>query len=577
MDTNIKSHIALTLSLTKEAYLLNFFDSNKYDPEYNITRDVEYDAPDYKRNAFYSGLRSDINFYMIDHRNMVTPIKHKPDFLNTISSRDGMKDTLIKYNPTSTVKHVYGVYITEEFIFTRGMFIDTDVLVEYYNNTDYIDMTDITIEQFRADIERVKVIGRSSNHYPDLSFRVTTFIPESVILDNDKVYIPNLDIVLSSNGIGSTTLHPRSKKYKELQAGERVKSTSTTSTTISVELIDNVNYTNKPYYMKLGNEAIAIKSIKRPNEPSGCTITHVNNGSVIDSKYISTDEYTGYGIYNDRESCLANGDNAGYLAIKKLELEHETIQLAYTKLEEDKKATVSKYEHELTKINLSYESMKSENILKDKRAQADIDKLTLDLDKITEERKTLEYKSNMAVNAHDKDVITHKYRHEVNTLLLSKDKLEADLKLHITKHDNDMKILMSSKDKITSELELQNTKYDIDMNILKEESNKKTEEVRVAKRKLSMDLEVLTAKAEQSKIEYRRKIVDAIISTYINIYSQLLNVKQSRIKHMLEQTKLYNDIHQNNVKHKHDMSKLVIDSSGKAINGVIGIVKQLIK
>lgn len=599
------------MSLTKEAYLLNFFDNSKYDAEHNVTRDETYNTPDYKRSAFYSGNRNDVNFYQIDHRNMVLPITQKPDFLNTISSRDGMKKTLNKFNPPHNVEQVYGVYITEEFIFQRGIFIDTDVIIDYYNNTDYIDHTDITINQIRADIERAKVIGRNRTSYTNLSFRVTTFIPEQEILDNGQLYVPNLDIVIAKSGIGTSTLHPRSKKYKQLLASEEAVRNTDGNTTISISLIDNVNYTNKPYYMKVGNEAIAVKSIKRTNEMSGCTITHVSNGSVVDSCYVTPSEYKDKGIYNDKESCLANGDNAGYLAIKKLELEQESIQLSYTKLEEDKKATISKYEHELAKIQMSYDAMKSDSEAKDKRAKADIDKLTLELDKIAEERKMLEYKSNTASTMHDKDILVHenelkmlklkhdnemdkltsskdkiaselelqrvKYEHDINVLLVAKDKLQADLKLSVTKHMNDMTALSNTKDKLTLELELQNSKYENDMNLLKEESNKRVEEVRVAKRKLTTELELLTAKAEQSKVEYKRKIIDAVVSTYINIYSQLLNVKQSRIKQMLEQTKLYNDIHHSNVKHGHEINKIVIDNSSKAINGVIGIAKQLIK
>jgi len=549
VENHIKVYHPVHIGLDKRTFLTSFYNKELYVPEYNMTRDAKYDKPDYKRTMFYTGISKSINdkkFYSLDHRNMLTPITHDPTFLETITSRSDMSKTLTNFNPGTKLHTVYGIYVTEEFFIKDEIHCDVNSVLNYYTNNKHIEFNDDTIQQFRNDITTHTYPAKNGIRCSNLSLRVTTFIPEDEIIDNGMVYTPELDLVFIHDNTDRDMLHPRSNRYREVVANTTaVTEHKGKNNIISIEVIDNESYTNKPYYIKIGNEVTALKSIKDPTVPSGCVYTHINNSKVVVSMHYNNNEYSKLGLFDTKDGCIANGDTANMLVMKKLEIEHDNIALAGKKLIDDKDKRIEELKVSKDKQDYELRTLETKNLKLDK----DIETIQLKM------------KVETAANAN----LLLKYEHELKVLKEERKSSTKEAKLRDQKHAQDIAILRATSKKQEEDNIARAIKHSNDMKTLKEQNKKLDNEAIIAK---------LKAKAEI--VAHRRSLVINTMTYMINMYSQLFNIKQSRIKSMLDTNKVYTDMLQSNQKHRHDIDKIKLDHSLKAVNTVATVVNKFI-
>lgn len=142
-------------------------------------------------------------------------------------------------------------------------------------------------------------------------------------------------------GIGIES--PLSKEYKNFV---KQQDTAQIENGFKITIVDN--YTNKDYYMKMGNEVIKldVTNGKRNNLEQGIYFQYIKNSVPIMEKRIPLKECSSLGIFNSKDEALAYGDLKSQVEIEKIQCERETAQLKLSaaQLDVDKR----KLDHALT-------------------------------------------------------------------------------------------------------------------------------------------------------------------------------------------------------------------------------------
>lgn len=293
-----------------------------------------------------------------------------------------------------------GLYVVERFIIHR-----------HPGQTD---------EQFKTEINyfKRKTYGKAGNKLHvetiekealkpenrgkayELTF--TTFIHSSKLQQNPTIYVPELDMVLTTI-LQDDIRHPHSREYKD-----QIKTyTDTDLTVVTMAAVNNSGDNQKSYYVNLGSnqKPIKVKSIVDPGRDDGMYGV-IADGQGTRSFIIPKQQFEDMKIYNNLEEAQTNGYddklnkrlqyeiNQSQLHIKNLELEKDKLKLALDKQELEYKRERAEIEREKTKLELQIKEVNKETEVFKANAQVEQHQRTL-------EQNTAKFNQDMAMREVD--------------------------------------------------------------------------------------------------------------------------------------------------------------------------------
>lgn len=384
-----------------------FFNNDAGRKKDDIHNDIDYKDPDYKQWIFHT--TSIANLFVQYPNNLILPIRDKMELKNAYFLH---KELNMKTNEN-------GVYI-----------IDVYRLCPTYSNTeDFLQSianycgTTHNVYGYVSDIrsvlkEKLRVWTKSNYHkLKPITLRIVTFIPESELIKNNKLYLISNGITIGSGEIKPDLVHPNSAIYKdhhkviECDLGNHIE----------IDIQDP--YTGQMYYINIGNEVYPVKSNhSKDREPKA--IINVHHGLDTISTRSSSLEEMGekLGIFKTESDAKYNGNHQ--LLNDKIRLENEYNKLLMEKESFNYKADIEKQKLELEMLKIQYSLSKLEH---------DKELMELELNKLREEHKMAMSERQLAKECrHDEHVI--KMEHLIASHKAEEQKKKQDRLCMLKKH-----------------------------------------------------------------------------------------------------------------------------------------------
>ncbi len=286
-----------------------------------VTSDNHYHKPDRTTHIFSTMGKG---LYCTHRDNTITQIRRK-DSMKSLAS----KDTI-------------GVYIIEKT--TMYATADTKLtdIVEYYLDSNV--SLDMTTDSARVFIDNIRKKKLQYDYNGILTIRIIRFIPSSVLMEKDSIYVPEADICIHRYIPTAETHHPYSRGGRSSNV---VTTYSGKRNTITIDIIDNTN-PERRLYMRTGDKVHTFYTRRDTSTPNGITITRTSTKGTIDTFEYESSEMEELGLFSTADDAMCDGD------IKK-KLELEKLRYEGNKLDVDYKMLAMKYKGELDKLTMTSE------------------------------------------------------------------------------------------------------------------------------------------------------------------------------------------------------------------------------
>ena len=347
-------------SVTNDAY----FDCNSLTMRYanikHIDNDLTYKSPNRKiymfHNIRYSN-QSPASITCIFPNNMISSIEWKSD-CRLSEHIPGLK-TAVNCNSTDR-----GVYIAEYVTFRGAEYENTEDIINYISSHPPIEYGELVINNI---VKAISEKRKLSKRLKDLTVRILTFIPESIIGNGVKAYIKGPDILLVNGRFNNKIVHPKSFAAHVMRETEDIKSKGG-SLNIKYTLINNNKDTSM--FINIGGIPTPIVSQRDSTKKNGCTVIIDDKVNTIIRTY-EEDEYEKLGLFNNPKDCLLSSKHQE----RALSEENQKIQedlLRQKRLNHDLEEELKEIRVQESRLNLAMtkERMSHERAMKELTSEA---------------------------------------------------------------------------------------------------------------------------------------------------------------------------------------------------------------
>lgn len=398
-----------------------------------IKTDLTYGEPDTKRYIIAVGCPT---VYVMDMNNRVSVVrKHssafiEPSFAKALGEDVVKRDKSLHesyvslYNREPSQFDLYqearkGIYIIEYYtIRTKqtdaftGNSVNDNLCADYYNSSDNIE----TLSDRELETLKNKVVTHTGGV---IKMRNITFIPLLKLQEHGIAYYSDVNLMFSTMGMDSKTVHPLSKKARS--TGHKY-----VNNTLLIKINDLYNQGTNGYWIKIGKRVEKIVPSKDPSLPNGGSIQLITtNGVERVTKTNSLEGLADLGIYTSKE--LAQTDGVGREDSRMLEeiAKQQRYNMELDRLDKEKELLDLK--HKVFK-----ERVEMEHALITLKNEMDYDKRLYDLEYLQVER--LVKLSNLKISASMdryksvRDMMLYKYKAETELELLNSRRTYEGLK-----------------------------------------------------------------------------------------------------------------------------------------------------
>lgn len=416
--------------------------------QYGYTTCNMYDNPNYQTYILHSILDHSFanDLMVIHHNNMATPISYS---LNSGKAFElgRLLGTMRKMNNRrGTLTNEEGIYIVEYFRLTRCVGDNLEKTLDHINNVaHHITNDPEALMELKTLINQN--LGNGKNNYNKyLTLRLVHFLPKEELVNNDAVYISNLNIVIAHSGTNRLILHPKSTAASRHIEGVSLPTLSSVTYEI---VLNKLNPSDTDvYYVRNGNGSDPIRVTLDPDREEGVFKRTFINGIASDSVYCKLEEMgEKFGIYPTRELAETAGDISKQMEFDKLKNERLKIELDFKKIQSDNE----KINVDLKKLEVDYHKLEVDNNkleVEKNRLEVDKKKLETELKKISLENKKIDFERRKL--QFEKEALKVKH-------IIERRGLEAKLKL--AKLDVNKKKIEMCLLKYKSSIEVETLKY----------------------------------------------------------------------------------------------------------------------
>lgn len=343
-----------------------------------------YDNPNYQTYILHSirdhSFADDL--MVIHHNNIATPISYS---LNSGKAFElgRLLGTMRKLNNRrGTLTNEEGIYVVEYFRLTQCSRDNIDKTLHHMGNiVHHITNDPETLLEIKNLINQN--LGNIKRRYnKSITIRLVHFLPKEELVNNDAVYISNLNIVVAHSGTNRIILHPKS-----ISASRNIEGvTLSTLSSVTYEIVLNkLNPSDTDvYYVRNGNGSDPIRVTVDPDREEGVFKRIFINGISSDSLYCKLEEMgEKFGIYPTKELAEAAGDINKQMEFDKLKNERLKIELDFKKIQSDNE----KINVDLKKLEVDYHKLEVDK----KKLETDLKRIALENKKIDFERRKLQF------------------------------------------------------------------------------------------------------------------------------------------------------------------------------------------
>lgn len=479
---------------------------------FDTQNDKEYGIDDRSISIFKNV--EDIDLFCMFSNNIPMGIRHKRN-INHEAVISGRSDEARGYTGGN------GVYIVEKYCLsnTREL-LTTSNLAKFYQASQDIYPVSPEVKDFIVANTslQVKDFGNRLMH---TYFRIVTFIPSSVFLQNSAVYIRSAGVVIGVSSEVEYIRHPESLVYKKYAQ----KLSSDCKNFIEVEINDP--YRAEDYYIKVGNNVVALTPSRVPSNPTGGYLKYYRNQKCYDTKDLTLDNLKDHGIFNTAMDAEINANNE--IKVKLMEAENIEAKLRNekTKLENEAKQMINTQELKQKELDNENKRLDNENKKLDndvKRLDNDNKKLDLDNKRLDQDNKKLELDNKKL------ELDNQKLEMDIKRIEMDKQKLEVDkqkIEYEYKKLTHDYEKMEFEKKKLELEYSIATAKHKILTEEAKINLINKYIDVLVTATKRSLDLEHL-----KNKVEYDKNKADLEIKVAIDKHN--LDLQHAINKHNID-------------------------------------------
>lgn len=338
--------------------------------ENDIKNDSTYKSPDRQQYVFST---MGNHLYVLYPNGFASEIREKKALL--------YQSGLAKFLKGSHVNG-RGVYIVESMLFHRSYLSNYEFvfgLTERFKSIDFNYNANLLSQQLLAEVNLLSRHGKYQNI--NVRFRLVTFIPETAIIEGQRVYHPDSGLVIGYGLISPGVVHPCNSEFLKNNRNAE----SDIKNFIEIDIVDNT--TNNEYWTTIGNKPIRLFPERDYRREDACYINFNINEKMINSKSASLQDAADVlGIYNSKEEAEYNGNRENMLKEMEYKIRYEGIQNDNIKLHQD----IAKLKNDNDKLAIEKQRL----TLDYKRLLFDFEKLSFDRDKMDVDKlkSEIEYK-----------------------------------------------------------------------------------------------------------------------------------------------------------------------------------------
>lgn len=392
----------------------------------------DYMNPNYQL-FYFNGIEDNSltnDLVVLHHNNIALPISAVIE----AEKRFKLARMLGKVNNKNMPDYAQGIYVAEYYRITRGI---NESIVSAYNYMAYGNGVFSNNSEFQFLLK--EKLYREKNRKFSLGFpidiRLVYFLPKEVLVENESVYVPKLNVVFTRKNPNREVYHPSSEIARKNIEGISIPTVSS----VAYEIVRNRMETTdiSTYYVKTGNSVEPIRVTLDPNREEGVfKRTYVNGvASKTEHCYLG-DAASKFGIYPSKELAETNGDLSKKIELDKLENEKEKIKLDYNKITLE----YQKIENDKKKLEFELHRMEEEKKMMEKRHEYEILLMgkKLEVTNLELAKRELEYLINKR-----KTMLEFEYQ---------KEKIKHDLRMALLAHQHAKELHYLHMDKISEEM-----------------------------------------------------------------------------------------------------------------------------
>ena len=207
---------------------------------------------------------------------------------------------------------------------------------------------------------------KNSSIYVDLP-RIITL---EQLKECDRLYVNNLNVVLSLNPLVYEVPHPKSIEASRSNHRRETDNVPESNYRLLIELVDNDHHIKNKYAYILG-ELVKLSPVEDPSRPNGLYINETINGTRINKEknYYTFEELEERGLYATLEEAMTNGKPE--LLLEKIRFEKAHAEAKYARTYSENRITDDELRQNAERLKLQnqIDELKTQQLINEQKQE----------------------------------------------------------------------------------------------------------------------------------------------------------------------------------------------------------------